>query len=654
LILSNRLTKIGQTSPEFKVLVKILLFLPVLFLIMTSSPVKALSDIPHPIINEVMANPKDSDTGNEWLEIANFESSLLDIKDWQISFFNDPTSTTPIKTIIISSASIPVNGYLVVGSTEENAPCASCNFYAAGSFNITNSKGKVVLSDPTNAYQNVFSWSKDIGDGFSMEKIGPPKDPSYEEWQKSYEAGGTPGKKNSSADILPPPVSIGVNPTNGALVEDNSLIEFSWTNTSLQKLTYNLIISQNSNLTDPVIDENVATNKFLVEDLAWGQYYWKVVASNGILETSSLVYNFSLVQPYYSDQIIINEIMPDPKGDEIGGEWFELYNQSDEIVNLKGWLITDLKGTAHQFKISKDLNIGPLSYLIFYRKETGITFNNDQDGLKLSWPSGEVLFETPIFKNGNEGWSYIKKPNGKWDWSTKPTPKSKNIIAYPVPDDAVGGEEDKPIIINTVPIEIKTGEVENYENKLVKITAEVMAKSGNAIYLDDGTGEVKAYIQAKAKIKKPSITKGDIFEICGIVNYYRGDWRILPRFQDDLKLVKSIKEVELEEEQDLQKEASASSAKKVKEKPEPTSIKAPNIEILPKVEAAESFNNVGDFSSLVAVDELSKQKAEIKLWLQLTKSLTGLSLIFLILLIIKVVRLRRVNTIGGKFGDDYT
>ena len=41
-------------------------------------------------------------------------------------------------------------------------------------------------------------------------------------------------------------------------------------------------------------------------------------------------------------QVVINEIMPDPKGvHDNGGEWFELYNAGSGAVDLAGWKIKD-------------------------------------------------------------------------------------------------------------------------------------------------------------------------------------------------------------------------------------------------------------------------------------------------------------------------
>ena len=43
-------------------------------------------------------------------------------------------------------------------------------------------------------------------------------------------------------------------------------------------------------------------------------------------------------------QIVINEVMFNPLGDDIGGEWIELYNKGDAPHNLGGWTISTIDG----------------------------------------------------------------------------------------------------------------------------------------------------------------------------------------------------------------------------------------------------------------------------------------------------------------------
>jgi DNA/RNA endonuclease YhcR with UshA esterase domain len=89
-----------------------------------------------------------------------------------------------------------------------------------------------------------------------------------------------------------------------------------------------------------------------------------------------------------------------------------------------------------------------------------------------------------------------------------------------------------------IPIETQTGNVlESLEGALIKITAELIEKKGTSWYLDDGTGEVKITFQPTANIKKPSTKEGNWIEVIGIVSETRSGYRILPRYQEDIRVM---------------------------------------------------------------------------------------------------------------------
>lgn len=97
-------------------------------------------------------------------------------------------------------------------------------------------------------------------------------------------------------------------------------------------------------------------------------------------------------------------------------------------------------------------------------------------------------------------------------------------------DITVLGEGDLPD-----PLELSTGMIgEDYEGQLVYINGEVVATSGNTFFIDDGSGEIKVYIKSTTGIDKPKMKTGYFAAIIGIVSQYKDEFRILPRFQDDV------------------------------------------------------------------------------------------------------------------------
>jgi hypothetical protein len=84
---------------------------------------------------------------------------------------------------------------------------------------------------------------------------------------------------------------------------------------------------------------------------------------------------------------------------------------------------------------------------------------------------------------------------------------------------------------------VKTGEVkEDKEGWLVRVSGKVAQTSGNTFYVDDGSGEVKIYINSNTGIDKPKMSKGMVVTITGVVSQTASGYRILPRFQDDVRV----------------------------------------------------------------------------------------------------------------------
>ncbi len=94
-------------------------------------------------------------------------------------------------------------------------------------------------------------------------------------------------------------------------------------------------------------------------------------------------------------------------------------------------------------------------------------------------------------------------------------------------------ESDPPI-----PTDEQTGTVnESMEGALVKLTAELVEKKGTSWYVDDGTGEVKITFQPATNITKPKAKAGDWLEVVGLVSETRSGYRVLPRYQEDIRLI---------------------------------------------------------------------------------------------------------------------
>jgi len=81
---------------------------------------------------------------------------------------------------------------------------------------------------------------------------------------------------------------------------------------------------------------------------------------------------------------------------------------------------------------------------------------------------------------------------------------------------------------------------ENLVGCLVKFIGTVTKSSGQYIYLKNDQTEVRVYIISLTNIKKPRLKIGNQIEVVGILSYYDNYFRLLPRFQDDIKILDGL------------------------------------------------------------------------------------------------------------------
>lgn len=130
-----------------------------------------------------------------------------------------------------------------------------------------------------------------------------------------------------------------------------------------------------------------------------------------------------------SPGLIINEIMPSPDGPDETNEWIELHNLSGQAINLAKWQMRDTAGTTKAYLFSEGALIAPDAYMVVARPETKIMLNDEQDGIELLMPDGNVA-DSVSYQKAPRAQSYSKSGN-LWQWSTAPTPGTKNILPKP-------------------------------------------------------------------------------------------------------------------------------------------------------------------------------------------------------------------------------
>ena len=125
------------------------------------------------------------------------------------------------------------------------------------------------------------------------------------------------------------------------------------------------------------------------------------------------------------EEIVINEIFPNPKGSDKDKEFIEIYNNGKDIVYLDDWKLkrTSKKGTVKIYKFKDDDSIKPKKYLTLKTN----SLNNDGATIELLTASDKVSDDKTYHKSV-EGISYNRDENGKdnsWYWAT-PTKDEAN------------------------------------------------------------------------------------------------------------------------------------------------------------------------------------------------------------------------------------
>lgn len=134
--------------------------------------------------------------------------------------------------------------------------------------------------------------------------------------------------------------------------------------------------------------------------------------------------------PDYSmaKDLLINEVLPDPKGNDGENEFIELFNPRSESINLSGFYLDDAEGGSTAYKISDGTLIASGGYLVFYSKDTKIALNNSGDETRLLAPDKTVLLSLKIDKSPHDDRAYARKQDGGYDWTSEPTPGEENEI----------------------------------------------------------------------------------------------------------------------------------------------------------------------------------------------------------------------------------
>ncbi len=378
------------------------------------------------IFSEIMYDPMGSDSGNEWIELFNKTTSSVFIgSDWRlgdtsnhlINFYNGPTNILPGSFFVIAqNASNFLNNY-------PNYVSLHRPLYES-SFSLNNASGTIKLFQGSSiiteqGYTSVIGGN---GNGKTLERVTPQFNDNV--WTEGWLVGGTPGSLSNTAPILYAPVAM-INISTTTIHTGESILfdASSSTDQNGDVLNYVWNIGDIVSSTDPIF-----THCFLSS----GTYNVSLTVSDATSSNTASVIinvleNIEIPPVDYTGKIILNELLPNPEGDD-DGEWIELKNISSDDIDLTDFLIQDESGRG--YLISPDdfstTTIGAGEFFAIDYLISRIVLNNTGDKITI-FDSNENKISEISYSSVKEGQSFARF-NNAWSWTNSPTKGLENVL----------------------------------------------------------------------------------------------------------------------------------------------------------------------------------------------------------------------------------
>ncbi len=379
------------------------------------------------IFSEIMYDPVGSDSGNEWIELLNKTTSSISIgSDWRLSdssnhlinFYNGPTSVWPGSFFVITqNASNFLNNY-------PNYTSLYRPLYES-SFSLNNASGTIKLFQGSNliteqGYTSVIGGN---GNGKALERVTPQFNDNV--WTEGWVIGGTPGSLSNTPPTLYAPIPI-IKVSTTTIYVGNSLLFDASSSTDQNGDTLNYLwnIGNIASSTDQIftycfLNSGTYNVSLTVSD---------ATSSNTANVTINVLENdIEIPLINYTGKIILNELLPNPEGDD-DGEWIELKNISSDDIDLTDFLIQDESG--RDYLISPDdfstTTIKAGEFFAIDYTISRIILNNTGDKVTI-FDNNENKISEISYSSVKEGQSFARFTNS-WNWTTSPTKGLENVL----------------------------------------------------------------------------------------------------------------------------------------------------------------------------------------------------------------------------------
>jgi len=436
------------------------------------------------ILTEVMFDPDTLEHHNEFVEIFNMGTQVVNLQGWMIGDSTEldnivgtgsGLNLAPGQFAVILDGSYFGNSTTYDTLIPPSALILAIDDGAFGQYGWANTVSEpVILVNFTGDTVQLYHYSPGNIPGYSDEKIVLSEDNTHLNWADSHVFQGTPGDTNSvfplSRDLMidtirivpeypieeiPFQVQVTLKNIGTEAVSEFGVIIFEDENSN-QKPDPREILAD-SLLNRQILPGDTERISLEIDTLSAGEHTLSIwLDFPADQNPANNIKVITITVEFFRASVVINEIMYRPRVGE--SEWLELYNDSEQFYNLSGWKFADARDTV---EISPTpVVIAPESYVILSGDSSVIwyygldpqscvvvkslpTLNNDEDDLKIFSPAGRLIdrvtySDSWMRRNVNAGISLERiNPNisaqlaDNWTASVDPdgsTPARKNSV----------------------------------------------------------------------------------------------------------------------------------------------------------------------------------------------------------------------------------
>ena len=363
-------------------------------------------------INELMVDPSPplGLPNAEYIELWNQTDQYISLSNWKLksnnSIQNFPADTLAPNAIVILTSKANEQLFKGFGKVVGFASWPALR-NESGVVSVLSNTEQVI--DSINYDLRFYKENRKKEGGFSLELIDPlNRCEGLTNWQGSIsESGGSPGEKNSVYQIhlsalAPKLLSVEFEAENTIGLKFDSELDAKFAE---QVANYTVNNGLGSPIKATISREDYSSVRLIFsENIRTGLEYQ--VQVKGLRNCGGLALDavhsrghFFRSKVIESSDLLITEILMDPKSG--GSDFLEVYNNSVEILNLKGLKIANesVDGQAASYReFTSNILIAPQEYLVF---TNNVQFLKDMYYLK--YPRAVIPFALPAFAQAQGG-----------------------------------------------------------------------------------------------------------------------------------------------------------------------------------------------------------------------------------------------------------